>query len=310
MPSATGLLDELLMMLLGAGPPGYAQAFVGARKTIGALQDIAKLLGQSGIQAGQRRKLLEGLQGLTQRGAPDFTGFVGESVGATQSLFPNVGRRASIGGDGMGPGRTVVGGGAGGVPPGDASGGAAGSGDEGGAGGGISGAIQMRRVQSSNVYAIGYDQQTGTLRVQYLGGGGLATKEARNRARTKPGPVYDYRAVPGRLWQSFQGAASKGKWVWDNLRIRGTVAGHRFDYTLISGTLVGMQQRRGKMVPRIYVPRLAQGRLIAGGAKVSTSYVKRRIVIDGRSVKSVLPREHVTVHELGRWKRHQFIRGR
>jgi hypothetical protein len=149
---------------------------------------------------------------------------------------------------------------------------------------GIKGAIKLQRVASSNVYAIGYDPETGTLRVQYLAGGqGLKSKEAKTRAKTKAGAMYDYYNVPPRLWASFQAAGSKGRWVWDKLRVRGTIAGHKFDYTLVAGTIVG--------VGRVYVPRLATVKTrISRTAGVSQTglYAKRTIIVGGKQVKSQL----------------------
>lgn len=101
----------------------------------------------------------------------------------------------------------------------------------------------MIPVVSSNVHSIGFDINThspaiGTLKVRFLqtfgahGGGKVA------------GALYEYYNVPTEVFRRFQKAASKGKFVWDNLRIRGTVSGHKFDYSL-------------QGISRGYVPRKA-----------------------------------------------------
>lgn len=91
---------------------------------------------------------------------------------------------------------------------------------------------EMIKVVSSNVYAIGFEINThspviGTLKVRFWQSEGAKVKGAK-----VPGALYYYYNVPTDLFRRFQKAASKGKFVWDNLRIRGTVSGHKFDYAL------------------------------------------------------------------------------
>lgn len=73
----------------------------------------------------------------------------------------------------------------------------------------------------------------------------------------EPGPTYSYFNVPPSLFTRMKQAHSKGKFVWDELRIRGTVWGHKFRYSLVVGQLVNN-------VPGIsgaqYVPRKATRR--------------------------------------------------
>ena len=89
--------------------------------------------------------------------------------------------------------------------------------------------VQMIPVRSSNVHSIGYEwsdepRQPGNLLVRFLGGTG--------KNRSGPGPLYRYRDVPREVFLKFRDASSKGKFVWDELRIRGTVSGHQYDYDL------------------------------------------------------------------------------
>ena len=87
----------------------------------------------------------------------------------------------------------------------------------------------MIPVRSSNVHSIGYEwpqngERAGNLLVRFLGGTG--------KNRSGPGALYRYRDVPREVFLAFQRAASKGGFVWDDLRVRGTVSGHQYDYEL------------------------------------------------------------------------------
>jgi hypothetical protein len=91
---------------------------------------------------------------------------------------------------------------------------------------------EMIKVVSSNVHSIGFEinhhsPRIGTLMVRFL-----QTQGASARGAKVAGPLYAYYNVPTDVFRRFQRAASKGKFVWDNLRIRGTVSGHKFDYSL------------------------------------------------------------------------------
>ncbi len=85
-------------------------------------------------------------------------------------------------------------------------------------------------VTSSNVHSIAYEHNQndsyapGNLLVRYLGGEG--------KNRHGEGPLYRYRDVPVTIWKSFKLAASAGKFVWDHLRVRGTIAGHQYSFEL------------------------------------------------------------------------------
>jgi hypothetical protein len=49
------------------------------------------------------------------------------------------------------------------------------------------------------------------------------------------GSFYSYHPVPESLARSLYNAGSKGTWVWDNLRVRGTVFGFQIPYFFMSG---------------------------------------------------------------------------
>lgn len=147
---------------------------------------------------------------------------------------------------------------------------------------------------SSNVYAYGYDPVRHVLRVQFLAsavnGASLSkTKGGQWRGtlgstvtnqRHGPGPTYDYFDVPPSVFQRMVSAASKGKAVWDLLRVRGTIEGHQYRYTLAAAGQANIVGADGGVTGQLtYVPRQA----VRGG------FQARRT---GYGVRSVLPTEH------------------
>jgi hypothetical protein len=138
--------------------------------------------------------------------------------------------------------------------------------------------VGMHFVVSSNVYAIGYNPETRTMRVQYLASmlnaSGILGRghKGKNRVRGKlggtvtryrsgPGPTYDYYNVPYHIYKSIEGAGSKGAAIWDNLRIRGTAYGHKYDYALVGVALQPVIDvlTRKSLAKVTYVPRRATG---------------------------------------------------
>lgn len=138
--------------------------------------------------------------------------------------------------------------------------------------------VGMHFVVSSNVYAIGYNPETSTMRVQYLASmlnaSGIRGRghKGKNRVKGKlggtvtrfrsgPGPTYDYYNVPYRIYKSIEGAGSKGAAIWDNLRIRGTAYGHKYDYALVGVALQPVIDvlTRKSVAKVTYVPRRATG---------------------------------------------------
>lgn len=118
--------------------------------------------------------------------------------------------------------------------------------------------LKMKPCTSSNVHSYGYDPEARILYVRFLGG--------TSKNRTGPGPLYEYSSVPPDVYQQMDSAASKGSFVWDALRIRGSMFGHQYDYRLAR-------------VTRGYVPRKATG----FGLK------PREIAQNGRVFKSKRP---------------------
>lgn len=143
-------------------------------------------------------------------------------------------------------------------------------------------------VGSTNVYAFGYQPETQTLRVQFLGAtinrNALKGKGHKGKSRVKgklgrtvtntrrgPGPLYDYQNVPPRIFERFKAASSKGKAVWDELRVRGSAYGHKFDYQLVAASVVD-----------VVVPEIRDGKLYGGRKVGSVTYVPRKAVGPGQ----------------------------
>ena len=61
--------------------------------------------------------------------------------------------------------------------------------------------IEMQSVSSSNLAAVGYDEETQTLRVTF-----------------KKGPTYDYRGVPPKVYEQLMSAESVGQYFHSNIR--------------------------------------------------------------------------------------------
>lgn len=91
---------------------------------------------------------------------------------------------------------------------------------------------QMIAVRSSNVHSIGFhmslsDPVRSLLLVRFL------QPDENGGSVRVPGPTYGYKDIHPDMFVAMVRANSKGKFVWDNLRIRGTVAGHQVPYSLM-----------------------------------------------------------------------------
>ncbi len=140
--------------------------------------------------------------------------------------------------------------------------------------------VEVLTPQSSNVYSFSYRTESSTLFVTYKASEihnvrvGAARKKGGSRQLRSQGGVhgkkldsagarYAYLDVPKRVYDRMILAQSKGKFVWDELRVRGTIYGHKFRYLLWNGAVTGGGN--------LYIPRRAtpQGfalRSIAGAA--------------------------------------------
>ncbi|GAB4143800.1 KTSC domain-containing protein [Thermopirellula anaerolimosa] len=121
--------------------------------------------------------------------------------------------------------------------------------------------------QSSNVHSAAYDYREAALYVRFHEK--EYNKDVGDWVPVGPGPIYAYYNVPPSMFLDLLETRSPGNWVWDHLRIRGTVSGHRFDYRLvaISGTYVPRKATFGPLKSKEYeglygemfVPRIVPG---------------------------------------------------
>lgn len=104
---------------------------------------------------------------------------------------------------------------------------------------------EMIPVQSSNVHSIGYiwndeDPAHGTLQVRFL--------DHKKGREGKAGAGYQYFRVHPEVFRLFLKASSKGKFVWDRLRVRGTVSGHQYRYSIATLGSDGYVPRKARRV--------------------------------------------------------------
>lgn len=137
---------------------------------------------------------------------------------------------------------------------------------------------EMIPVQSSNVHSIGFRiddpepmrARTGTLLIRFLGTGS-------GGSRSGLGPMYEYDEVPITVFQAFRKAASKGKFVWDEVRVRGTVSGHQYPYRLadiVNGYVPRMAGIKRGMLGEYYLQRKFRD---ANGVLHSSSLPERHV---------------------------------
>lgn len=132
-------------------------------------------------------------------------------------------------------------------------------------------AHEIYTPQSSNVFSFTYDPLASTLYVTYkaprINPAAVGMVRGRSGSRqlrgklgktiagktNERGPLYAYFDVPVRVFQRMKLAVSKGKFVWDELRVRGTVYGHQYRYRLVQGSVT-------PDVGGVYIPRRATER--------------------------------------------------
>lgn len=167
--------------------------------------------------------------------------------------------------------------------------------------------------QSSNVFSfsfVGESRTRGILYVTYkasvLNSGGLehqgtarlkgGSRQLRGQAgktvtaarKNEPGPTYSYLDVPFRVYNQMREAQSKGKFVWDQLRVRGTVYGHQYQYKLVTGQ-VSIQPG----VSGVYIPRKATRKGFAVRSVPTVGTGRRAFqssTLRGQSFKSAIVR--------------------
>jgi hypothetical protein len=172
-----------------------------------------------------------------------------------------------------GRGRTPGGTGGGRMPPPDEPTDQPSGGDD---GRGRTGIQMFRAVNSSNVHSYGYDVESATLYVRYLGihldrskvkfkrndPEGLQHIQVKKGAfggrSAKPGPMYAYFGVPEKVFKRMHAAASKGIFIWDEIRVRGSIYKHKFNYRLVAAGVANIgRDASGRNETIMYVPRRA-----------------------------------------------------
>jgi hypothetical protein len=115
--------------------------------------------------------------------------------------------------------------------------------------------VNMKTVSSSNVYQVGFDDESQIMFVTYLNAAGYDGR------RVGAGATYAYflgefrggrsGGMSGnngaRIFNKIVSAGSVGGAIWSELRVKGSAFGHRYPYELI------------KLPPNKYVPRQATG---------------------------------------------------
>ena len=84
----------------------------------------------------------------------------------------------------------------------------------------------------AGIHSTGYDTGTGSLYVRYL------TDDTR-----EPGAIYRYAGVKPGEYLDLVDSPEPIDWIWDNLRVRGTVSGHTRDYELVGIGLGGVPRK-------------------------------------------------------------------
>ena len=151
----------------------------------------------------------------------------------------------------------------------------------------------VRCPNSTNVYEFGYDHESATLYVRFQASHG------KNEVGGA-GSLYAYSGVTPEEFLFFYstrnggggsgGDGTPGTWVWDHLRIRGTVSGHQKDYSLV-GVMNNYVPRKATVRPT-YETTGKRGQLLKRPRKTGVEewYVQRTVKThQGRFVQSVLP---------------------
>jgi hypothetical protein len=149
----------------------------------------------------------------------------------------------------------------------------------------------VQTSNSTNVYEFGYDYERFYLYVRFQ------AKHGKNQ-RGGAGPLYRYSGVTPREFlalyavKDLGGGIGPGDWVWDALRQRGTVSGHKKDYELV-GVVGGYVPRKAtlKRSKPLYGKR--SGKLLKRKG-LEEWYESRTVKThQGRMLRSVLPTERV-----------------
>jgi len=130
---------------------------------------------------------------------------------------------------------------------------------------------EIRTPGSSNVYGFSFQRESRTRGILYvtyqapilrgsritkgpkhgIPGAISGSRGAYARGGSgKPGAMYGYYNVPVSVYQGMKNAASAGKFVWDKLRVRGTIEGHQYQYNLVDAATIVQNDVTGEYIPR------------------------------------------------------------
>ena len=127
---------------------------------------------------------------------------------------------------------------------------------------------QMIPASSTNVHSYSYDIAVKVLYVRYKQGKGQDLTNGR---------LYAYSNVMPDMFLRMYEAPSKGEWIWEEIRTKGTKSGHKKGYAL-----VGIQGN--------YVPRKADIEAVAGTTLKREVFRQRTVLTSrGRELTSALP---------------------
>jgi hypothetical protein len=98
----------------------------------------------------------------------------------------------------------------------------------------------MVRADSYRVYEYGYDVESAFLYVRFV------ADTWGTEGQKLPGSLYQYAEVTPEMFLSFHTARGSNSWIWDHLRVRGTVSGHQKPYRLV-GIMGGYVPRKATL---------------------------------------------------------------
>jgi hypothetical protein len=152
----------------------------------------------------------------------------------------------------------------------------------------------VRATGSTNVYEFGYDLPNGILYVRFQ------TPHEKN-AKGSAGSLYQYSGVTPEEFlglyrvKDMGNGSGPGAWVWDVLRVRGSLHGHNKDYKLVG--IMNNYVPRKATVRTVYETHGKRGQRLKNPRKIGEQvwYKQREVKThEGRWVRSVKPTTRVS----------------
>ncbi len=146
---------------------------------------------------------------------------------------------------------------------------------------------KMRQVNSSNVYAYGFQREDANKGILYVTFLNWTPREfGGDGSRSGPGPTYAYYDFPWSKYMAFQSAAasSAGGAVWDYCRVRHSMFEHQHTYRLI--------QTAGDYVPRKVTAKGYKERQVANiGIGKRGGHARQQLDAQPMAFRRVLPQK-------------------